>query len=217
MEQVIPGLYASAPEPLSFAPGARIRAFLLRRPLGNLLVYANGKVVEEAEAITGLGGVTRHYLNHWHEAGMGCAGIAGAFGAPVLCNEADRAHAAESCAVAESFSERHSRGDDFEVVPTPGHTAGATAFLWRTGRHRCLFTSDTLSLGQDGDWRVAVLETSDRAAYLDSLALIRELEFDVLVPWIAPASKPFVTHVDRAEAGRRLDRIIGRVQDGAER
>jgi hypothetical protein len=216
MEQVIPGLYASAPEPLSFAPGARIRAFLLQRPAGNLLVYANGKVVDDAQAIMGFGGIGRHYLNHWHEAGMGCAEIARTFGAPVVCNEADRAHVAERCAVAEAFSERHALDDDFEAVPTPGHTAGATAFLWRTGRHRCLFTSDTLSLGKD-DWRVAVLESSDRAAYLESLALIRDLDFDVLVPWLAPAGEPFVARVDRAEAGRRLDRIIGRVRDGADR
>lgn len=215
MEEVIPGLHASAPEPLSFAPGAHIRAFLLRRPQGNLLVYANGKVVDDAQAIMGSGGISRHYLNHWHEAGMGCADIARTFGAPVLCNEADRTHAAERCAVAESFSERHTIDDDFEAIPTPGHTAGATAFLWRTGRHRCLFTGDTLSLGHD-DWRVAVLESSDRAAYLDSLSSIPDLDFDVLVPWIAPAGEPFVAHVDRAEVARRLDRIIRRVQDGAE-
>jgi hypothetical protein len=40
METVIPGLYASAPEPLPFAPSLDIRAFLLRREQGNLLVYS---------------------------------------------------------------------------------------------------------------------------------------------------------------------------------
>jgi hypothetical protein len=42
MQTVIPGLYASAPEQLPFAPSLEIRAFLLRRERGNLLVYSVG-------------------------------------------------------------------------------------------------------------------------------------------------------------------------------
>ena len=40
MEPVISGLYASAPEPLPFAPATDVRAFLLQREQGNLLVYS---------------------------------------------------------------------------------------------------------------------------------------------------------------------------------
>ena len=40
IETAIPGLYASAPEPLPFAPSLDIRAFLLQRDQGNLLVYS---------------------------------------------------------------------------------------------------------------------------------------------------------------------------------
>jgi hypothetical protein len=40
MESAIEGLYASAPEPLPFAPSLDIRAFLLRRDRGNVLVYS---------------------------------------------------------------------------------------------------------------------------------------------------------------------------------
>ncbi|CAA9459763.1 MAG: hypothetical protein AVDCRST_MAG58-2344 [uncultured Rubrobacteraceae bacterium] len=39
MNEVIPGLYASAPEPLGFGPSLEIRAFLLQRDRGNLLLY----------------------------------------------------------------------------------------------------------------------------------------------------------------------------------
>ena len=46
----------------------------------------------------------------------------------------------------ETFSERHKLGDDFEVIPIPGHTGGATAFLWDSGKHRVLFTGDTVFL-----------------------------------------------------------------------
>jgi Metallo-beta-lactamase superfamily len=37
-------------------------------------------------------------------------------------------------------------GSDFEVIPTPGHTAGATAYLWDSGDRRVLFTGDTIFL-----------------------------------------------------------------------
>jgi hypothetical protein len=40
MENVIPGLYTSTPEPLGFGPSLEIRAFLLQRERGNLLVYS---------------------------------------------------------------------------------------------------------------------------------------------------------------------------------
>ena len=34
-----------------------------------------------------------------------------------------------------------------------------------------------------------VLQSSDRASYIESLGLIKELYFDVLVPWAATASR----------------------------
>ena len=106
----------------------------------------------------------------------------------------------------------HALDDDFEVIPMPGHTPGSTAYLWQSGEHRFLFTADTIVL-RDGDWRAAVLPTSDRAAYLESLALLRELDFDVLVPWIAAG--PYSAMTDGADARRRIDAIIDRERRGA--
>ena len=39
----------------------------------------------------------------------------------------------ETCNVDEAFSECHHLDEDFEVIPNPGHTSGATAFLWDMG------------------------------------------------------------------------------------
>ena len=39
METIVPKLHASAPEPLGFGPSLEIRAFLLQRERGNLLIY----------------------------------------------------------------------------------------------------------------------------------------------------------------------------------
>jgi glyoxylase-like metal-dependent hydrolase (beta-lactamase superfamily II) len=103
--------------------------------------------------------------------------------------------------------------EDFEVIPTPGHTPGATAYLWDSGEHRFLFTGDTIYL-DDGQWIAAVLSSSDRAAYLESLELIKTLDFDVLVPWVTTRGGPYLAHTNRADAEQRIDWIAERVRDG---
>jgi glyoxylase-like metal-dependent hydrolase (beta-lactamase superfamily II) len=214
MQPVIPDLYASAPAGLSFAPSAQIRAFLLRRRHGNLLIFSAGTVVDDARAIEEQGGISRHYLNHWHEAAFGGGDqVANKFGAPLFCHENERESVAETTQVAGTFSQRHLEGGDFEVIPIPGHTRGATAYLWDSGQHRCLFTGDTLYL-REGEWVAAVLESSDRASYIESLELIRELDFDVLVPWLATAGQPFHAVTDKADARRRIGAVLERLRRG---
>jgi glyoxylase-like metal-dependent hydrolase (beta-lactamase superfamily II) len=216
MQTVIPDLYASTPQALSFAPSTHVRAFLLRRRQGNLLIYSTPTVVDDAPAIEEQGGIARHYLNHWHEVAIGGADrIAGTFGAPLFCHEDDRQKASETAEVAGSFSQRHMAGDDLEAIPIPGHTPGATAYLWDSGGHRCLFTGDSLYL-RDGEWVAAVLESSDRDAYIESLALIKELDFDVLVPWAATAGQPCHAITDRTDARRRIDTILERLRGGGD-
>jgi hypothetical protein len=194
----ISGLEPSAPHALPFAPDSRIRAFTLRRPAGDLLVYS-APGLEQVRA-------TRHYLNHWHEATFPTPGL----DIPLFTHEAGREHVAEHYHVRATFSQRHMLDDDFEVIPTPGHTPDATAYLWDSGEHRLLFTGDTIML-RDGEWRAAVLDTSDAAAYVDSLRLMRELEFDVLVPWVASANGPYLAFTDRDDARARIDAIIDRI------
>jgi glyoxylase-like metal-dependent hydrolase (beta-lactamase superfamily II) len=214
MQTVIPDLFASAPVALSFAPSTEVRAFLLRRKAGNLLIYSTDSVVEDAHAIEALGGLAGHYLNHWHEAAFGGGErVASSFGTPLFCHENDRERVAETVAVAGTFAAREMRGDDLEAVPIPGHTPGATAYLWDSGRQRCLFTGDSVYL-RGGEWVAAVLDSSDRAAYIQSLELVRELDFDLLVPWAATAGQPFHAATDRADARRRIDAILARLRRG---
>jgi Metallo-beta-lactamase superfamily len=201
----IPGLRASPPQPLPFAPSLHARAFLLEREQGDVLVYST-------ETVKDPGTVTRWYLNHGHEAMF----LPESMDAPLFVHEADREAVESRTHLRAAFSRRFTLDDDFEAIPTPGHTPGATAYLWDNGQHRFLFTGDTIYL-QDREWVAAVLGSSDRAAYVDSLALLRELEFDVLVPWIATAGREYHAVTSQAEARRRIDAIIGRVLDGAER
>jgi Metallo-beta-lactamase superfamily len=214
MNTVISGLYAAEPEPLGFGPSLEIRAFLLQRERGNLLVYRSAALEQDVETVNSLGGISRQYLNHHHEASPACDWVANTFGAPLHVHEDDAAAAAEICNVDATFSERHKLDEDFEVIPIPGHTGGATAFLWDSGQHRVLFTGDTIFLGRS-KWRAAVLDgVSDRDRYIDSLELIRSLDFDLIVPGIAPAGRPYYSFTDRTEATQQIDEILERVRRG---
>ena len=214
MDNVIPGLYASTPEPLGFGPSLEIRAFLLQRERGNVLVYRSEMLKLDAEQINALGGISRQYLNHRHEASPTCDWVARTFDAPLHVHEKEAPSVSETCNVAETFSKRHYLDDYFEVIPTPGHTSGATSFLWDTGRHRCLFTGDTIFFPR-GEWVAALLEgVSDRERYIQSLELIRTLDFDLIVPGIASAGQPYYEFVKKAEAKRRIDTILERLRRG---
>jgi hypothetical protein len=209
LDTEIQGLYALTPEPLSFAPTLDIRAFLLRRDRGNLLLYSTTTVEANGTTINELGGISRHYLNHRHEALFSSALV----NAPLFVHEADRESVSESYDICGTFSQRHALDEDFEVIPTPGHTPGATAYLWDSGEQRLLFTGDTIYLN-DGEWGAAVLSSSDRRRYIESLHLIRDLDFNVLVPWAATRGQPYYAITDRADAERRINMILERLRRG---
>ena len=211
LDTVVPGLHASAPERLPFGRSLDIRAYLLEREAGNLLIYRSDTLRREAAAIRERGGIARQYLNHRHEAAPVNDWVAQTFDAPLFVH-ADDAEAVSAVAhVRATFRQRHMLDDDFEVIPIPGHTPGATAYLWDTGSHRVLFTGDTIFLS-GGRWVAAVLDSSDRERYLESLELIRELDFDVLVPGIATAGEAPYAVVERDEIERRIDELIRRVR-----
>ena len=201
----LPGLVASTPQTLSFAKDVEVRAFTLQRDAGNLLVYSSGGLEHDD-----VGPIEHWYLNHWHEA-MFPATV----DAPLLVHEADRAETETRMHVRATFSRRHVLSGDFEVIPIPGHTPGATAYLWDSGAHRMLFTGDSLYL-RDGEWVAAVLDSSDRATYIASLELIRDLDFDVLVPWAASVGQPAYALTDEDDRRGRIDAILERVRSGAD-
>ena len=208
-ETEIAGLHALAAEPLPFGPSHDIRAFLLRRERGNLLIYSTTSVRADMPAVTEAGGIARHYLNHGHEALFASDGV----GLPVFVHEAERVAVAGHYRIRGTFSRRHMLDEDFEVIPTPGHTPGATAYLWDSGAHRVLFTGDTIYL-RDGEWIAAVLSSSDRAAYIDSLQRIAELDFDVLAPWAATRGRPPYAFTGRDDARTRIAAIVDRLRRG---
>jgi glyoxylase-like metal-dependent hydrolase (beta-lactamase superfamily II) len=212
LDTVVPGLHATSAQPLPFAPSLEVRAFLLERERGNVLIYSTTELARDMAAIEDLGGISRRYLNHWHEA-MFATGLE----APLFVHERERARVEEEMHVRGTFSRRHVLDEDFEVIPIPGHTPGATAFLWESVGHRMLITGDSVYL-DGGEWVAAFLEgSSDRDAYIASLELIRELDFDVLVPWAASAGERYHAVTSHAEARRRIGAIIERLRRGEDR
>jgi glyoxylase-like metal-dependent hydrolase (beta-lactamase superfamily II) len=207
----VKGLHATRAETMSFAPKFEIRSFLLEREAGNLLIYSTGRLAEDSDDLAALGGVERQYLNHWHEAGFGLA--PDSLGATLLYHEAEAPHIADAGGSGETFDSRHRVDDDFEVIPTPGHTTGATAYLWDNGEHRVLFTGDTITINK-GKWQAAVLPSSDRDAFVATLELVRELDFDILVPWAAAIGGPHLAIVDGRERRERIDKLIDWVRKG---
>ena len=206
-ETPLRGLHATPPAPLPFAPSLHIRAFLLRRAAGNVLIYAAPSV--DATTFAAVGGVARAYLGHRHEASFGDD----LPGVPLYVHAADRDAVDRRRHVRGAFSRRHVLDGDLEVIPIPGHTPGATAFLWDSGDRRLLFSGDTIYL-RDGEWVAAVLDSSDREAYVASLERIRGLGFDVLVPWAATAGRPFYAATNAADTRKRINAILARVRRG---
>ena len=212
MHTEVQGLHASAPARLPVAPEFHARSFLLRRVTGNLLVYSVTDLGADEAAIDELGGISRQYLNHRHEAAF----LSDAIRAPLFLHENEYDAVDARTRAPWTFSRGHVLDGDFQVIPAPGHTSGATAYLWDNGQHRFLFTGDTIHLDRD-EWVAAVLESSDRAAYVETLEQIRELDFDVLVPWIATAGEPYHAVTSRADTRRRVDAILERVRSGESR
>ncbi|AWB92473.1 MBL fold metallo-hydrolase [Aeromicrobium chenweiae] len=212
LETPIEGLRATPPSRLPYQHDVLLRTFVLERPAGNVLVYNSPGITTAAHEIQALGGAARLLINHSHEAMYGTPGIE----VPAYVHDRDHDETARSMSVAGTFAERHVIDNDLEAIPTPGHTAGTTSFLWDNGRHRHLFTGDFIWI-EHGEWKAVVLDDRLRGAYLDSLALVRDLDFDVLVPWGTTEGDPCFAVADRAEIRERIDAIIARVESGSAR
>lgn len=206
----IAGLHATRPQPLSFAPKLSIRAFLLEREAGNLLIYNTG-LLEQDGPLLAEHCLQRQYLSHWHEAMFGSDAPAREHGADVLVNAADASEVAQrGWTISEQISGRQVVDGDFEVIPIPGHTPGATAFRWSSGGRRVLFTGDTIYV-EDGEWVAGVLQSMQadaRRRMAESLRLLADLEFDVLVPWAVSGDGPYAFAVAPGEARRHIDGLL---------
>jgi hypothetical protein len=203
----IHGLHATPAAPLPFLRGVVVRSFVLERKGGNIIVYNAPGITAAASDILRLGRPDRLLINHCHEAMYGAPDL----DVPMFVHEDDLRQT--PLRIAGTFSAWTTIGDDLELIPTPGHTPGTTMFLWNNGEHRLLFPGDAIWI-QGGEWKAVLLGDSDRKAYLASLSVIMDLDFDILVPWGSEKGQPCGHAVTRPEARRRLQSIIDRLKAG---
>jgi hypothetical protein len=209
----IEDLLATPASRLPYQRNVLLRSYVLVRPAGNVVVYNSPGVSGSAAAIEALGAPSRLLVNHEHESMYEQPTL----DVPLWIHERDEAVAAGSLEIAGTFGSRSMIDDDLEVIPTPGHTAGTTSFLWDSGTHRFLFTGDSIWI-EDGEWKAVVLDPGLRGAYLDSLALVRDLDFDVLVPWgVTETDAPVALVSSPSDRRERIDAIIARVRAGGDR
>ena len=207
LKSSIRGLYATPTAPLPFLSGVVVRSFVLERKQGNIIIYDSPGINAAAHEILELGRPGRLLLNHWHESMYDAPEL----DVPIFVHKNDRSQT--KLPIAGVFSNREKIADDLEIIPIPGHTAGATTFLWDNGEHRLLFPGDSIWV-QGGEWKAVLLGESDREAYLASLSRLMDLDFDILVPWGSEKGQPYGYGVTRLEAQKNLRRIIDRLQAG---
>ena len=211
LEKLGAGLYATTQHvPLPFMEGVELRAFVLDAEQGPVIVYNNPGIDAAADRIRDLGTPQRLLINHWHEGMHGGPRL----DVPTFVHERDRTQTERSLRVDGVFGGRERLGDDLEVIPSLAHTAGTAFYLWDSGEHRYLFPGDSIWV-EDGVWRAVVLGESDRAAFLETLALLRDLDFDALVPWPSQAGRPAVEHLTPELKARQIDALVARLKAGA--
>ncbi|MCB1077526.1 MAG: MBL fold metallo-hydrolase [Bauldia sp.] len=207
LQSSIRGLHATPTAPLPFLRGVVVRSFVLERARGNVIVYHSPGITAAAQEILRLGRPERLLVNHWHEAMFDPPYL----DVPIFVHQHDRGRT--DLPIAGIFSKREKIADDLEIIPTPGHTSGATMFLWDNGERRVLFPGDSIWV-EKGEWKAVLLGESDREAYIDSLSSLMDLDFDLLVPWASEEGRFHGYGITRAQARSKLQRIVDRLRAG---
>ncbi|UMT75622.1 MBL fold metallo-hydrolase [Staphylococcus roterodami] len=206
-------LYATPTSELPFDKRFLFKSFILKREAGNVMIYHSGRLDEVEQDVASLGGVSKVLMNHDHES----LGGSNQFDAPYYIHQNDADGLKNKFSAQYQLSNREMLDKDLEIIPAPGHTPGTTLFLWDDGHHRYLFTGDFICF-EGNIWRTVILGSSDREKSIQSLEMIKELDFDVLVPWVSVKDEPLVYFVeDENEKQKQIQNIIDRVRKGENR
>ncbi len=176
MEESIPNLYTLVPSDNS-SPVAP--SFLAVRPEGNLL-FGNGNGLSEYyKEIEKLGPIVGVYIGDRHQAKTNSA-AAKQFKAPLCCSQEEAKVAKKKSVTIDNIIEfeQHHLYKDLEAIPTPGHTAGALSYLWRSGRNKILFIGDTI-VPVENEWRVWVSK-KNAPVMLDTMQMLKSLDFNYI-------------------------------------
>lgn len=210
LQELFAGLWATNTTPLPFMEDIVVRSYVLETSSGVVIIYNSPGIDAADQEILQLGTPTRLLLNHYHEAMYGPPQLE----VPVYVHEWDRPGVEPKMHVAGDFRQEHFIGSDLEVLPSYSHTVGTTFFAWDNGEHRFLFPGDAIWV-DDGVWKAVILPESDRQAFLNTLTLLRGVDFDVLVPWHAHKDAPPYDLVTPRRKRRQISALIDRIIAGA--
>jgi len=192
MKQIYPDLWMTESErPLpDEAPDLMMFAYLLVREQGNVL-FCRSEHDADHQHIQDLGGMTHQYLTHWHEAAPGLGRIKQRFGSKLVCQRLAEARISKFSPVDVTFETRQVHWGDIEVIPTPGHTAGSSCFRVKSPHGKTyLFAGDTIFPSR-GSWQAVAFDDGNKTDLKNSLALLRELETDVVLCGASVADVPW--------------------------
>ena len=200
MEELFPGVYRILPTKVT--PTKYVSLFA-RRPEGNILFSCFGghsSIEGSFDAIAELGGVALHVIGDMHFAARYSDDVSARFGVPTRCSEVEGPDVKRKVKDVETFPfTRHELAPGVEAIPTPGHRPGAVSFLVPVGSRKCLFAGD--SIYHDGTgWR-ALASKKNRRTMRESLAVLAEADFDVLLANTGVANPVCCIELDAA--GRR--------------
>lgn len=114
-------------------------SFFVQHPDGNWLIDSPRYLKQLVDAFERMGGVAHIFLTHEDDV-ADAARYVRRFGARRIIHRAD-VHAMPDAEEVIDGLETRSYGEEFRIIPVPGHTAGSLCLLYR---NRFLFTGDHL-------------------------------------------------------------------------
>lgn len=177
-------------------------SLFVTRPEGNLLfscLAGHSGFEDSFDDIEALGGVALHLLGDMHFAARYNDDVDRRFGVATMCSELEGPDVRRKVANVVTFPfERQVLAPGVEVIPTPGHRAGAVCYLVDVGERRCLFAGD--SIYHDGERWKCLVSKKNRKIMLATLDVLAAVAFDVLLANTG-ADNP-VCHIEVDAAGR---------------
>lgn len=209
MKQLFPDLWETREEhPFH---GVTTHAYLLTQDGGNALFYSTG-IREELNEIQRLGGISRQYLSHRDEAGPPLATIKEMFESQLCCHALEVKAIGKYSKIDVVFDDQSLEPDNVEVIPTPGHTAGSTCFVFQSPYGlRYLFTGDLIFPEDDG-WGTLVQWSAGgrKKALGESLMKLREVRPDVVIS-SASVRRNAVQSVTADQWRSVVDQVVARL------
>jgi len=204
MQEILPGVFLV---PQNGGKGFGYSHFV-KRAAGNLILDASrvGSLSDSFDALDKHGGVSAAVISDRHLGGGATNEIAERFGATIYCSaiEAEAmGHRVNQVRIDHALPfERTVVEGDVRLIPTPGHTAGQFSTLVAVSGSNILFTADFV-WREAGRWRPG---NSSRKKMRPAFEGLRDLDFDIVVPWTGYGQTEF--HVPISSVSAAVDEMI---------